>query len=245
MSRIVITDPHGCINTLIALVAKLPAGVPITFAGDLIDRGPDSRKVIEFVKNGGYDCVLGNHEVMMLQELKFRTKPDGIEQIYVDYYHGIWQMNGGDRCLESYLIDHEEELDGGEILKHKKHDIKALKEHTSWLQSLPYHRLYEDEVNDNGQALLVTHTTAAEVWGEWAPETSHFKNAVTWDRKSFPKNIAGIYNIFGHTPQKNGITIKSHFACIDRGVYLKRGPYGKLVALQWPEMITFVQENIE
>jgi serine/threonine protein phosphatase 1 len=227
-----------------ALMAKLPAGVPVTFAGDLIDRGPDSRKVIEFVKNGGYDCVVGNHEVMMVDELRFRTKEDGTEQAFTDYYTGIWEMNGGDRCLQSYLIDNG---DGPRV-----HDIAALKEHLAWLKTLPYHLHYDNLVDKHGQQLLVTHTTAADVWGEYSPENSIFKNSVIWDRENFPAKIEGIYNVYGHTPQKGGATVKKHFACIDTGAYFKGSantggstPYGRMTALMFPEMTIIEQENVE
>lgn len=232
MSRIILTDPHGCYKTLMALIAKLPQGIPLTFAGDLIDRGPDSRKVIEFVKDGGHDCVLGNHEAMMLEELQIR--PNGT--VYVPYHSGIWQMNGGDACLRSYLID----KDGKKV-----HDIAALQDHLNWLKTLPYFIEYPEIKNDKGEHLLVTHTTAAHVWGNYDPADPIFTSGVTWERDPNPPKIEGIYNVYGHTPQYDSPTVKEHFACIDTGGYYKRAHYGKLTALQFPELIIFQQENIE
>lgn len=246
MSRIVISDPHGCYKTLVALVAKLPLGIPITFAGDLIDRGPDSRKIIDFVREGGHDCVVGNHEVMMINDVKFRVKPDGSEQVFVDYYHSAFMGNGGDSTLASYLIEKEEQLESGEIHKIMVHDIPALKRDIEWLKTLPYHILYENEEDAQGQALLVTHSTAAEVWGEHSPESPIFQDNVTWERTPFPKKIPGIFNVYGHTPQQHKATVKEHFACIDTGAYFKTHQrYGRLTALQFPEMIEYVQENVE
>ena len=37
---LIIGDVHGCFDTLIALIAKLPTDAKIIFVGDLIDRGP-------------------------------------------------------------------------------------------------------------------------------------------------------------------------------------------------------------
>lgn len=234
MSRIIITDPHGCFKTLMALIAKLPPGVPITFAGDYIDRGPDSRKVLEFIKNGKYDCVVGNHEIMMIDELHFGPHhSDGRETVKVDNYHGIWTMNGGDVTLDNYV-----NADGS-------YDIAALKEHLEWLKSLPYHILYPEVKNAKGQQLLVTHSTAAHVWDEYPPEHDRFKNCVTWERDPMPPKIPEIFNVYGHTPQYYGPTVKDHFACIDGGCYYKRQGYGKLFALQYPEMIVIEQENVE
>jgi serine/threonine protein phosphatase 1 len=235
MSRIILTDPHGCYKTLMALVAQLPNGVPLTFAGDLIDRGPDSKSVIEFVKSGGHDCVVGNHEVMMIDELSFGSDEKGEYYVAKGYNDGIWVMNGGDKCLDSYQ-------DGsGEV------DVKLLKEHHDWLKTLPYYIEYPELKDKKGQHLLVTHTTAAYVWDEpgVSKDSHQFKDAVTWERVGFPQKIQGIYNVYGHTPQPDKATIKEHFACIDTGGYYKRKPYGRLTALQFPEMIVYTQENIE
>lgn len=246
MSRIVISDPHGCYKTLMALVAKLPSGVPITFAGDLIDRGKDSKKVVEFVKDNGHDCVVGNHELMMVSELKFVPyHPDGALRPTTDLYHGIWVMNGGDATLESYKVEKEETNADGEVYKVKVFDVEALQEHQAWMAQLPYYRLYDNEPDGNGVSLLVTHSAADEVWGEHSPESPIFKDTVTWGRKSFPGKIDGIFSVFGHTPQQNRPTVKDHFANVDGGAYWKRQPYGKMFALMWPELVVFEQENIE
>lgn len=235
MSRIVLTDPHGCLKTLKALIAKLPADVPLSFAGDLVDRGPDSKGVIDFVKEGGYDCVKGNHEVMMLQELSFGSDEKGFYHVVESYANGIWLMNGGDRCLDSY-----EDAKGNV-------DSVKLKEHWDWIQTLPYYLEYPELKNDKGQHLLITHSTAAHVWDDpnVAKDSDRFRDYVTWERRPFPKKIQGIYNVYGHTPQADQATIKDHFACIDTGGYFKRKPYGKLTALSFPEMIVYEQENIE
>lgn len=233
MSRIILTDPHGCYKTLMALVTKLPQGIPLTFAGDLIDRGPNSRDVVEFVKNGGHDCIVGNHEVMLLDELTFGSDEDGEYYNVVNYQTGIWLMNGGDKALDSYQDD------TGEV------NVAKLKEHYSWLKTLPYYLEYPELKDSQGRHLLVTHTTAAYIWDKAAHDSKEFQDHVTWERTPFPAKIEGIYNVYGHTPQAYGATVKEHFACIDTGGYFKRGPYGKLTALQFPEMIIFEQENIE
>jgi len=245
MSRIIITDVHGCYDTLVALVAKLPKGIPITFAGDLIDRGPKSRQVVEFVKDGGHDCVLGNHEKMMMNELHFRPKHNEpeVEQVFINGYDGIWERNGGDVCLWSYLIN--QPIDPDQVLP-KVHDIAALKDHVAWMKTLPLFLEYNDVGDDKGRHLLVTHSTAAAVWGSLDPCHPGFENAILWDRDPSPPAIEGIFNVYGHTPQKGGATVKDHFACIDTGCAYNNNPnYGKLTAIQFPEMILFEQENVE
>lgn len=239
-SRIIITDPHGCAKTLKALVAKLPSGVPITIAGDLIDRGPDSKGVIEFILEQGYDVVKGNHEVMMLSDLRvlLPTEDQPFYRLWIDHYNGLWTMNGGTQCLMSYLLPDK-----------SGHDYALLKKHLEWMESLPLYLEYNDVVNDKGQHLLVTHSSAGRVWNlrdKSGADRFRFNNEVIWCRESFPPKIEGIYNVFGHTPQAHRPTIKEHFACIDGGCYLNSdSTYGRMYAFQFPEMIVYEQENLD
>ena len=62
---IIVGDVHGCIDELKTLLASVQFDKTkdrLIFAGDLIDRGPDSGAVVRFVRLGGYECVCGNHD---------------------------------------------------------------------------------------------------------------------------------------------------------------------------------------
>jgi hypothetical protein len=84
----VISDIAGQYKTLQALLAKMPPGVPVS-VGDMVDRGPDSDKVIDFFRTTpGALAVLGNHEHMLLDQGA--------------YDYGIWEHNGGGATLRSY-----------------------------------------------------------------------------------------------------------------------------------------------
>jgi len=233
MSKIIITDIHGCYKTLLALIAKLPKDIQLVFAGDLVDRGPDSKNVIEFIKNSGHDCIIGNHELMMIDETKFVNEENEDKLIPPSYLNGIWLMNGGDKTLDTYVND-----DGS-------YDNKTLKKHVEWLKTLPYFIHYTSEVDEDGQALLVTHSTAGRVWGTETTDSERFKDYVTWARDSYPPKIKDIFNVYGHTPQRGHPTITDHFVCIDGGAAYTAKDFGKLYALQFPEMIVYTQENVE
>ena len=47
---IVIGDVHGEYNSLLSLLDILPQTDKICFVGDLIDRGPDSKKIIDLIR---------------------------------------------------------------------------------------------------------------------------------------------------------------------------------------------------
>lgn len=85
---IAIGDVHGCYDTLMALIKKLP-DKQICFVGDLIDRGPKSKEVLEFVFKH-HMTVLGNHEDMMLMAMDKGG-----------YYEKLWTQYGGKATLKS------------------------------------------------------------------------------------------------------------------------------------------------
>ena len=96
-------DIHGCADLLGELVDRIAedgrsAAAPtrrIVFLGDYVDRGPQSREVIDLVLDGlpsGFDAVTlkGNHEDFMLRFMEdVRVGPG-------------WFMNGGDATVFSY-----------------------------------------------------------------------------------------------------------------------------------------------
>lgn len=97
----VIGDIHGCAATLRRLVDGTLRPLPadhIYLLGDLIDRGPDSKGVLDFIfelreRGLSVASVRGNHEEMYLQA--------GNDI----YYLGLWAANGGLSTLASFQVD--------------------------------------------------------------------------------------------------------------------------------------------
>lgn len=116
----IIGDIAGEYETLIALVRQMPDNYTIS-VGDMVDRGEDSNKVIEYFRhrestNTG-DAIMGNHECLMLDYYE-RT---GI-------YNGLdhpWLFNGGGRTIKSY---------GGEVPE----DV------LEWVKSRPLYKKLSD-----------------------------------------------------------------------------------------------------
>lgn len=96
MSTYVIGDIHGCLDSLKKLIETLPLNHNdrLIFLGDYIDRGPDSKGVIDFLINLSkeYECIFirGNHEQMLL---------DSLDRGIISQ---IWSLNGGISTLRSY-----------------------------------------------------------------------------------------------------------------------------------------------
>lgn len=211
-SIIVIGDVHGCFETLMALISKLPKDVPFCMVGDLVDRGPENRRVINYVRENNIPCVIGNHEVLMESTSK------EINQ--------CWLMNGGYQTVKEY----------GD-------DDRAFVNDREWISSLPLYLEFKDVKNSDGRHLVVSHTTLADHWQERDEESAKYR--ATWDRKHYPKDIPGVFNVYGHTPVKAPV-IKDYFANIDTGcVYDGSHNLGRLTALQYPEMNIYEQKCID
>lgn len=93
---IIIGDVHGCIKTLEKLLSKIynlySKNEKICYVGDVIDRGPNSKAVIERILEDGSDCVLGNHEDMFLYQRRFSN------------------LNGGIQTLKSYGVEYSSDI---------------------------------------------------------------------------------------------------------------------------------------
>jgi len=96
MRQFAIGDIHGCLTALQVLAHELAFGDGDTVVtlGDYVDRGPDSRGVIDFLLGLRKRCrvvaLRGNHEIMML-----RARDDRSSLMN-------WIACGGDSTLDSY-----------------------------------------------------------------------------------------------------------------------------------------------
>lgn len=247
----IISDVHGCMNTLMALLEKLPKEVTpkdIIFVGDLIDRGPDSRKVINFVRDGGYDVVLGNHEELMIEAVNNYIN----HNVEVED-NRIWMQNGGRACLANYQESYGTDYD-------------SLIEDTEWLRNLPNIGIYTSELDDKGRILVVTHAVSIDFIDTYVSLLSELENKniedlsieekhktinmnelIVWNR-NIPKSGSKIFfNISGHNiidhfifNNRNELRVKKEnitlehilvdkelgYACIDTGAFSKNTPYG-------------------
>jgi serine/threonine protein phosphatase 1 len=94
-------DIHGCVDKLRTLLGMIKLDWDrdlMVFLGDYVDRGPDSRGVIELLldlKKRHADRLIflkGNHEWMFMQFLKGED-------------HDFFLQNGGIETLESYSLE--------------------------------------------------------------------------------------------------------------------------------------------
>jgi serine/threonine protein phosphatase 1 len=99
--RYAIADIHGCCKTFHALIEKLQikGSDHLYLLGDYIDRGPDSKGVLDTIMNLGCKVValMGNHENMWLRASVKMGDP-----VLCDANINVWMENGGQATLKSF-----------------------------------------------------------------------------------------------------------------------------------------------
>ena len=92
-----IGDIHGYLNKLVALIERIkPTRYDtLVFLGDYIDRGPDSRQVVDYLLklSAKVPCVFlrGNHEELLLDYLA------------TGRHEELWLENGGQALIDNYV----------------------------------------------------------------------------------------------------------------------------------------------
>ena len=89
----VMGDLHGSFSAFENLTKNLnfnPESDRIISVGDLVDRGPDSLKCLELIRQPWFHAVLSNHEQMM------------IEKFNGGWMGAYWYRNGGQWGIEAY-----------------------------------------------------------------------------------------------------------------------------------------------
>jgi serine/threonine protein phosphatase 1 len=217
-------DIHGESEMLRELLARLPLadGDRVVFVGDYVDRGPDSRGVVdallEFSRTRACSFLLGNHESMFLDFLGRRGPA---------YFGGdAFLMNGGDRTLASYGYFDGESPD--------PESFRLPPEHEAFFRGLRLWHLEGDYLFVHagiGRDLLVEDDV------RYALRRTRVEDLL-WDRSSMdlPHKL-GVTVVYGHTPDPGfGVRWNSPFSIgIDTGAVYG----GRLTAIRLPDETLF------
>ena len=214
---IAIGDIHGCSDALSALIDAIdpqPDDTIVTL-GDYIDRGPDSRGVVEQILALQERCevvhLLGNHELMLLI-----AKQNPAQQEW-------WESVGGAATVQCYRDAARESLKNGDQVNEANNDDSSEasdddqridlcelipRRHLDFFEScsLAYetdthifvHANYEADQpigEQNEEVLLWQHLTPNQIPGP---------------------HVSGKQVVVGHTPQFDGeILDLGHVVCVD------------------------------
>ncbi|MCX7359486.1 MAG: metallophosphoesterase family protein [Alphaproteobacteria bacterium] len=185
-----IGDVHGEIEKLDRLLdfiredARLrTAAYKIVFLGDLIDRGPDSRAVVERAMNavakGEALAVKGNHEELMLHAYE-KTESVGVF---------FWAENGGDETISSYMMANGVYDDWRDAIDDR---------HIAWLKALP--AMIRDEARGiafvHGGIDPATFPNCTDEVRMWT-RSQKFFDPGRWPARP---ELEGLVVVHGHTP---------------------------------------------
>ena len=158
----------------------------IVFVGDLIDRGHDSRAVVDTVMRlnaeAGAIVIRGNHEELMLHAM------DHDESVGIYW----WATNGGDETIQSY-----QRANGPK--DNWRHAIDPT--HVTWLRGLP--TMHRDEerglVFVHGGIDPKTFPNETDELRMWTRSEKFFKSSRWPDRPE----LKDILVVHGHTPTED------------------------------------------
>ncbi|NOZ90211.1 MAG: hypothetical protein GXO60_02875 [Epsilonproteobacteria bacterium] len=230
----IIGDIHGEYQMLLNLVSELPNDAKLIFVGDLINRGRESKEVIEFVKTHAFGIVRGNHEEYLLK----------YGDIFLDLINQpktatpIWSHKEISSTLRSYgLLS----LYSNKII-YNKNSIRKLKEDMNWVASLP---LYFELGQPRSYILpvVVTHGSAGKYWVFKDKFPEYFAYHAL-NNRNIPSSSSPIFNIYGHK-SRNDVLIGDNFVNLDTGCGKRKD--GKLSAycLETKEVISVQKEAIQ
>ena len=220
--RFAIGDVHGCcrtLHTMIEDVIQLEQADTLYLLGDYIDRGPNSKGVLDYLMHlarKGYDIrpLMGNHERMML---KARNSFEADNR---------WRMNGGCTTLHDFGVKKASEIPDT---------------YFDFLEALPLIHVLDDYV--------LVHSGLHFGVPDPIKDTPEFFLLWDRDYKVLPEKLAGRTLITGHTVHplfEIRASLDTPHILLDNGCYDKGHIcHGNLVALNLDTRELLVQENCE
>ena len=195
MRTYAIGDIHGHIELLrevhawIAADQAMHGAAPIVHVGDLVDRGPDCRGVVEYLRAGieaGQDWVVlkGNHDRMFTNYIRDINYHDPCLRTDLSYLH---PRIGGAATLESYGVKNAADRPLAPV--HAEAVAAVPEAHLQFLESLPiYHQ--------SGEVIYVHAGIRPGIAIEQQVEDD-----LVWIRKGFLEDTRdfGALIVHGHT----------------------------------------------
>ncbi|MCB0643844.1 MAG: serine/threonine protein phosphatase [Phaeodactylibacter sp.] len=228
MRKFAISDIHGCLRSFKALLQKIGLNTSdeLYLLGDFVDRGPDSKGVIDYVLDlqaQGYSifCLRGNHDHRFIQ-----SKND------FEIRHS-WYRWGGKQTLDSFGLRH-------------MYLIHHIPQHYwDFLNGLPYYL----EVDN----YLLVH--AGVNFGHPQPldDTHALMYLRYWYDQIDPDWLGDRIILHGHTPAEKSEILKrrddleqSPALGIDNGCFfLDRADHGRLCAFEMTQQELYFQECLD
>lgn len=219
----IIGDIHGeaeQLERLLEFLDKYYPSITIFSTGDLVDRGPDSKKVIDICIERDIKAVCGNHDDAFRRALR---KEKGAIHCHIN--PGMRGMT----TVNSYIKIPKDKLDVFSYLL-DNYTNSVPKMHQLYLESLPFYYWIETPT----ESYFLSHAglnsfeiqclqDGSDSWGE-------LEESMLWVHKYPDTRINGSKQIIGHLPL-NQVSIKKEHIMVDTGC----GKGGALSCVILPE----------
>ncbi|MEM1362921.1 MAG: metallophosphoesterase [Pseudomonadota bacterium] len=197
----IVGDLHGCLDLLEALPAP-SNGVTRVFVGDIIDRGPDTKGVLEAMQQltaqSGIVCLMGNHEDMLLNFLHDPVK------------NRSWLHHGGLETCLSYGVGAIRSINEDSTVLELREALKTAigPETEAWLGQLP--------MTWQSGNLYISHAGADPS----LPMEQQSKRSLIWGHPEYQKRrrTDGIWVARGHVIVDEA-SAQSGRVSVDTGAY--------------------------
>lgn len=233
--RWIIPDIHGYAKTLKALLAQLQPKKTdqLVFLGDYIDRGPNSKGVIDEIMQlqaEGYNvtALRGNHEAFLLEAYRFAvSNPGWLKSGKRKAQRKEWFRHGGKETIASFGVKHIEDIPETYI---------------QWLDKLPYYHCFED--------CVIVHAGLNFELENVFDDT----HSMLWVKEFdiLPEKIDNRLLIHGHTPvhlefiHHSIADEQQTFLDLDNGVYLtNQNGFGNLLAYELDSKMLIAQYALD
>ncbi len=193
MRTLAIGDIHGCLDALNLLLERIelrPDDLLIAL-GDYVDRGPDSRGVLDRLiplhQSGQLIALRGNHDAMMLDARKANGR-------------AMWLAVGGRETLASYGVAFAEAFKITDIPE--RHWIFLEEALVDWYEIDTHFFVHAGAYYD-------------------IPLDEQPEDVLLWEKLHDPlPHVSGKVMVCGHTRQASGVPLNlGHAVCIDTGAY--------------------------
>ncbi len=232
----IIPDIHGCAETFAMLLDQLikpNKNDKLIFLGDYIDRGPDSKRVIDIImdlqkREFDITALIGNHEDYCIKA----WEEDKNKKTFFGFHtkskiQKEWEVFGGKETLESFDAYRPSEIP---------------EKYIDWMRNLDYYVKLEK--------FIVVHAG----FNFKIDDPFSDKRSMLWvrDYEVIPEKINNRRVIHGHVPvnlEFIDLAINNNsykFIDLDNGVYMARkAGYGNLLALEVNSMEYVAQPLID
>jgi hypothetical protein len=240
----IVGDIAGRYQDLLELYEKMPRKATPVSVGDMIDRGPQSKEVLDFFMENGL-AILGNHEHLLLETYDNTTYYDPL----------LWVMNGGMHTLISFEKDLEDDPKAKDIerigmmagllpqeLVEERHKefVELVRKvipvnYIDWLKKLPLYLEFE--------GIIISHAPIAphkpfEKCLDLGKDafSDQCEESVLWNRGKTRKRENQL-QVFGHTSYRRAIWFFDHAVCVDTS------KEEFLSGIHWPSKLTYTSKE--